>query len=138
MTLISHRTVRNVYGAGRTVVKIRCDGPDCGRTIESEPAEIFATWGSMDGFIPPEPSEEPGWRADWCSVDCMKRWAAALPDVPSPVIERHGWVTPLRGGTIRAKCGGPALCSTCYAEQVVMDEVIEAVRQSLNEESEQS
>lgn len=132
MTLISHRTVRNEHGAGRTVVRVRCDGPDCGREIESEPVDVYAAWGSMSGFIPPEPTDETGWSADWCSVACMKRWAAAitLPE-SAPLLERHGWVTPIHGGTVHAKCGGPALCSMCQTEQRIMDEVIEAVREEI-------
>lgn len=38
----------------------------------------------------------------------------------------HGWVTPNANG-VKARCGGPALCSTCQAERCA---VIEKIRKA--------
>lgn len=79
MTTISVRDVRDQHGASHSVVKQRCDGPECTNTIESSDA-LFAAWGSMLGFV--DVSDDAG-SANWCSIKCMKAWAAALVD-PGP------------------------------------------------------
>lgn len=80
MTLVKVDEIRNGDGAVRTVVTQQCDGPDCENTIRSNDDE-FAAWGSMLGFInvddDPEFDDRPG-SGNWCSVPCLKAWAAAL------------------------------------------------------------
>lgn len=41
---------------------------------------------------------------------------AQLPAPAIPAEQRHGWVTPRADG-FRARCGGPAMCPVCQAEQ---------------------
>lgn len=80
MTLVSHETVRDQHGAGHTIATERCDGPGCDKTIRSDNAHL-AEWGSMIGFV--DVDDTPGFDerpagANWCSVPCLKAWAAAL------------------------------------------------------------
>jgi hypothetical protein len=68
------------YGGTRTVVTQQCDGPDCENTIRSN-EERFAEWGSMLGFVnilDVDGFDERPSSGNWCSVPCLKAWAAVL------------------------------------------------------------
>lgn len=76
--IIAVDEITDSFGRQRTIVTQRCDGPDCNETVASNDP-WFGQWGSMLGFIDnPSDPDEKAMSGNWCSLPCLKAWAATL------------------------------------------------------------